>query len=61
MKIIVHYPTSENMKKELANRVAEIHADAAIQYIEKLTCPTEQKDALIRSIISEKQNGKMNE
>ena len=54
MKIIVHYPTSEKGCKELARRVAEIHATATMQYIESLPCSKGQKLAMLDAIIQEK-------
>ena len=61
MKIIVHYPTNDKGREELARRVAEVHADTAIQYIEKLLCSKEQKVALIDTIISDKKQEQNNE
>jgi len=52
MKIIVHYPTSDKGREELAKRVAQIHAETAMQYIGKLSCSNEQKTALIDAIIT---------
>lgn len=46
VKIIVHYPKTETGLRELEQRVAAVHADAAQAYIDKLTCPAEQKIAL---------------
>jgi hypothetical protein len=51
MNIIVHYPKSEEGKRELAKRVAEAHAEAVNSYILSLNCPTEQKLALFDAII----------
>ena len=61
MKIIVHYPTSEKGCKELARRVAEIHATATMQYIESLPCPKMQKLAMLDAILHEKRQEKLRE
>jgi len=39
----VHYPKTPEKIKELEKRVSTIHAQAATQHIEKLSCPKEQK------------------
>lgn len=56
MKVTVHYPTTDKGRQELAKRVATIHAETAIQYINKLSCSKEQKLALLDSIIAIKKN-----
>lgn len=50
MKIMVHYPTSENGLNELKKNVAKVHADAVSSYISNLPCPKEQKLELIDSL-----------
>ena len=56
--VIVHYPKTEEGKRELAERVAGVHADMVNQYIKTLNCPSEQKvqllDAVIESISKKK-------
>lgn len=51
MNIIVHYPESEAAKRELSKRVAIIHAQAIIQKVKSLSCPLEQKLALLDAVI----------
>ena len=46
VNVIVHYPKTEAGVRELEQRVAAVHVDAAQAYIERLTCPAEQKIAL---------------
>lgn len=53
MKIIVHYPKTEEGKQELARRVASVHADAVLSRIKSLDCPDQQKLALIDAIIED--------
>ncbi|MFR1832655.1 MAG: hypothetical protein ACLSX5_05785 [Lachnospiraceae bacterium] len=49
--MIVHYPESEEGRRELAQRVAGVHADLVNQTIKKLICPSKQKAKLLDSII----------
>lgn len=49
--VIVHYPKSEEGKRELAQRVADVHADLVNQTIKKLNCPSDQKVQLLDSVI----------
>ena len=39
IKIIVHYPQTQQGKQELAQRLADVHADAVVSAINKLDCP----------------------
>ena len=50
MKIIVHYPKTEENKSALASKVAEVHADCVIDHICKLTCPADQKVELVKAV-----------
>ena len=62
ISVIMHYPTTEKEKLELANRLAEIHADAVSRRIQELTCPNEQKLQLLDAVIdSAKQRAKRQE
>ena len=49
--MIVHYPNTEKGKRELAERVASVHADMVNQYIKKLNCPSDQKIRLLDTVI----------
>ena len=51
INVIVHYPQTEEGRRELARRVAGVHADMVSQYIQKLDCPTEQKEKLLDAVI----------
>ena len=55
MKIIVHYPETQEKQAQFDVRVAKFHAEYVAQYIEKLNCPTEQKlrllDAVVQTIL----------
>ena len=55
LKIIVHYPETQEKQAEFDARVAKFHAEYVVQYIEKLNCPTDQKlkllDAVAKTIL----------
>lgn len=51
INVIVYYPKTEEGKRELARRVAGVHADMVQQYIKKLDCPPEQKTQLVDAVI----------
>ena len=58
INVIVHYPKTVEGQRELAERVAGVHADMVNQHIKKLNCPSDQKvqllDAVIKSVSSKK-------
>lgn len=51
MNIIVHYPDSEEAKRELERRVAVVHAQSVVQKVKSLSCPLGQKLALLDAVI----------
>ena len=51
MDIILHYPKDGEAAKILMKKAASAHAEAVLQYVDKLDCPKEQKIALIDSLI----------
>ena len=53
INIIVHYPTTEVGWRELRRRMAIVHADAVLNSVQKLNCPTWQKIKLIDAIIED--------
>ena len=53
INVILYLPSSQDGKNELAQRIASVHADAVLHQIKKLDCPSEQKNALLDSIILE--------
>ena len=53
INVIVYYPKTEAGKRELAKRVAGVHADFVHQYIRKLDCPSEQKVQLLNAVIAD--------
>ncbi len=50
MNVIIHYPKSPEDIQALQKRVAMIHAQAVVSYIQKLSCPKEQKLHLLKKI-----------
>lgn len=46
----MHYPQTTEMQRELSKKVAAVHAQTVIEKIKSLTCPVEQKAALIDAI-----------
>jgi len=53
LKVIIHYPSTEEAKAELARRVSKVHADAIGMYLAELNCPLEQKDKIIDMLIED--------
>lgn len=54
--VIVHYPKTEQGKRELTERVSGVHADMVNQSIKKLNCPSEQKIQLLDAVIKTSSN-----
>ena len=50
MNVIVYYPKSSNELKDLQKKVAAVHADAVIQYIQKQPCHKEQKLEMVNKL-----------
>ena len=53
INIVVHYPKTEDGWRELKHRMAIVHADAVLNSISKLRCPTSQKEKLLLAIIDD--------
>ena len=53
INIVVHYPTTEDGWRELKHRMSIVHADAVLNSITKLKCPTSQKEKLLLAIIDD--------
>lgn len=51
INLIVYYPNTEEGKRELAKRVADVHAETVKQTVSKLNCSSKQKEQLIDSVI----------
>ncbi len=50
VNIIVHYPEDKEKQRELAKRVAYVHAQTIAEKLATLSCPVEQKAALCDEI-----------
>lgn len=50
MNVIMYYPDSEEAKRELSRRVAVVHAQSVVQKVKSLSCPLEQKIALLEAV-----------
>lgn len=50
MEVFVYYPKANKDMKELEKRVAMVHAQAVIQYIQRMSCPQKQKLQLINAL-----------
>ena len=48
--IIVHHPETPEAQKELAKRVAQVHAQTVVERIKSISCPIEQKAELIDAV-----------
>lgn len=51
INIIVYAPKTPAGKDALAKRVAEVHAEHVMRTIKNLTCPLQQKNALLDAVI----------
>lgn len=51
INLIVHSPTTETGKEELARRVSDLHAATVTQRLKELNCPTQQKLDLLDAVI----------
>lgn len=50
MKIIMHYPDTEQMCSELKIQIAKIHSEAVASYLQNLNCSKEEKKTLINEL-----------
>lgn len=48
--IIIHYPKEGGTQRELAKKVAGVHAQTVIEKVRSMPCPTEQKARLIDAV-----------
>lgn len=51
INIVLHLPADAQSAQALAQKLAEIHADAVIHTLKSLPCTDDQKDRLIKAII----------
>ena len=57
IKLIVHYPSTPEGRHALENQVARVHADFLLSRVKSLSCPSDQKLALIDSVIEKLDSG----
>ena len=55
VKVIVYHPKDSANISILQKRVAGVHADAVLRYLDKSPCPKEQKLDLLNAIIEKAQ------
>ena len=55
INVIVHFPKEKAGQRELAHRVAEVHADAVTARIKRLPCSAAQKQKLLDALIVDAQ------
>ena len=53
IRVIVYAPKEKAGQQELARRVAEVHADAVIARIKRLSCSVAQKQKLLDALITD--------
>ncbi len=51
--LIVHPPESDRDKGELAQRIAELHADLVIKKIREIKCSSDPKKELVDRLIAD--------
>ena len=51
MKVIVYPPKDPDSIRALQKKVATVHAEAVLRYLNKLSCPKEQKIKLLNALI----------
>lgn len=51
LQMTVQFPQTRAGKEELAQRVAELHADCVLSALNHLNCPVKQKRELLQAII----------
>ena len=50
VNVIVHHPEKPENINALQKKVAVVHADAVLRYVQKLNCPKEQKLKLMNAL-----------
>lgn len=57
IEFIVHYPEVQETRRELARRLAIVHAQTVMEKLSTLSCPLDQKLRLIDAIIARRGGG----
>ncbi|GLC82822.1 hypothetical protein LBYZC6_49360 [Lacrimispora brassicae] len=50
MNMIVHQPKTKEDRKQLERKAASLHSQTVLQYVQQLSCPNDQKQALIEEL-----------
>ncbi|WP_166429749.1 hypothetical protein [Lacrimispora celerecrescens] len=50
MNMIVYQPKTEEDRNELRKKAALLQSQAVLQYIQQLSCPNDQKQALVEEL-----------
>lgn len=50
MNMIIHHPQTKEDREELKRKAALIHSQAVLQYVQQLSCPNDQKQALMEEL-----------
>lgn len=53
IKVIVRYPKTDEGWRDLKKKTAIVHADAVLNSISKINCPSWEKEKLIQAIIDD--------
>lgn len=51
-QITIHLPKNKKDRHELAQKIADVHADVVLHSIESLHCSSKQKKELLNSILT---------
>lgn len=52
LKIIVHYPETPEADRELKKRIAIVHAEAAVRFVDKLPLTKDRKLRILEEVTS---------
>ena len=52
LNVVLYHPTSEEVQRQLAKTVAEMHVNAINARIKELNCPTPEKLQLLDAIVA---------
>jgi len=51
--IVIHPPQTEDGNAELKRRLAQLHAESVLRYVNHLKCPVAQKRELVNLILAQ--------
>ena len=56
VEMVVHYPETEEAQRELAKCAATVHAQTVVEKLSALSCPVEQRAALMDAVIAKRRS-----